>query len=119
MPNTREKLIDLRQEGEKIAYDFCVSRQECENCPYHAPNGCQEGMIADHLIANGVTVQKWIPVTERLPEEYTTVLVCGEDGVEPGRFYGKSGFWTYDQYEQDPIFAVTHWMPLPEPPKGE
>ena len=24
--------------------------------------------IADHLIANGVTIQKWIPVTERLPK---------------------------------------------------
>ena len=62
---------------------------------------------------------KWIPVTERLPEENETVLVCGEDGVEPGVFYGKSGFWTYDLYEQDPIFGVTHWMPLPQPPKGE
>ena len=26
------------------------------------------GDIADHLIANGVTVQEWISVTERLPE---------------------------------------------------
>ena len=100
MPNTREKLIELLKDGG--VRDF----------PFNA-------VLADHLIANGVTVQQWIPVTERLPEEYTTVLVCGEDGVEPGRFYGKSGFWTYDQYEQDPIFAVTHWMPLPEPPKGE
>ena len=24
---------------------------------------------ADHLIANGLTVQQWIPVTERLPDE--------------------------------------------------
>lgn len=97
MPNTREKLIELLS---NIDVEMPIT-------------------TAEYLIAGGVTVQKWIPVTERLPEEYTTVLVCGEDGVEPGRFYGKSGFWTYDQYEQDPIFAVTHWMPLPEPPKGE
>lgn len=31
--------------------------------------------IADDLIANGVTVQEWIPVTERLPEEWVDVLV--------------------------------------------
>lgn len=62
---------------------------------------------------------RWIPVTERLPEEYTTILVCGEDGVEPGNFSSKSGFWTCDAYEADLIMGVTHWMPLPEPPKGE
>ena len=31
--------------------------------------------IADHLIRNGVTVQEWIPVTERLPESQNPVLV--------------------------------------------
>ena len=25
--------------------------------------------LADFLIANGVTVQRWIPVTERLPDD--------------------------------------------------
>jgi hypothetical protein len=28
-----------------------------------------ERITADHLLANGVTVQRWIPVTERLPSE--------------------------------------------------
>ena len=31
--------------------------------------------VADHLIRNGVTVQEWIPVTERLPESQNPVLV--------------------------------------------
>lgn len=46
----REKLIALIQS----ATDGCAT--------YWA------GLIADNLIANGVTVQNWIPVTERLPE---------------------------------------------------
>ena len=34
--------------------------------------------IADNLIANGVTVQKWIPVTERLPKNEVDVLILAE-----------------------------------------
>ena len=33
------------------------------------------GKIADHLIANGVTVQKWIPVSERLPDKNDKYIV--------------------------------------------
>lgn len=74
---------------------------------------------ADHLISNGVTVQKWIPVSEP-PKEYRDkygelipFLVC-EKGTEypfRGLYDGKT--WG------DGLFSIypTHWMPLPEPPK--
>ena len=72
---------------------------------------------ADHLIANGVTVQKWIPVTERLPELSGEYLVyCGEyDGicVLYYEILKTKGKWRSNWKE------VTHWMPLPEPPKEE
>ena len=70
--------------------------------------------MADHLIANGVTIQKWIPVTERLPEEDVRVLV-----------WLGTGDITYTQIDTDRLHKkkwrrwtknVTHWMPLPEPP---
>jgi hypothetical protein len=35
---------------------------------------------AEFLIANGVTVQRWIPVTERLPEDGEQVLACTKNG---------------------------------------
>ena len=51
----------------------------CADCEFaNDIEGCvrrQKEIIADHLIANGVTVQKWIPVTERLPESENPVLV--------------------------------------------
>jgi hypothetical protein len=78
---------------------------------------CNIESLADHLIANGVTIQKWIPVTERLPEEDVRVLVwvgansCNFPVIDTDRIH--NGRWVrWDEY-------ITHWMPLPEPPKGE
>ena len=76
--------------------------------------------------ANGVTVQKWIPVTERLPDkQHDWVLATGI--LVPEDFYGvphiaelRNGEW-WDDSGDFPLIdlgvEVTHWMPLPEPPK--
>lgn len=47
------------------------------------------GELADHLIDHGVTVQEWIPVTERLPEKSGQYIVCCDDSGCP---YGE-GIW--------------------------
>ena len=81
-------------------------------------NGLNFEESADHLIANGVTVQQWIPVEERLPEEGQRVLSVKEDGyVEINCITNRTGDWFSRAY--DPSSVITHWMPLPEPPKGE
>ena len=36
----------------------------------------QAAYLADYLVKNGVTVQEWIPVNDRLPEDQEEVLVC-------------------------------------------
>ena len=63
----------------------------------------------------------WIPVSERLPEEAMLVLVWTGDG-DPGReiaigFMHKPGSWWTDNYEYE--MFVTHWRPLPDPPKED
>ena len=76
--------------------------------------------VADHLIANGVTVQQWIPVTERLPEAFVSVLVQmpGEKPFPTVRegFISKNGVWHSACFDRESD-EVTHWRPMPEPPK--
>ena len=41
--------------------------------------GWTKGEFADYLIQNGITVQEWISVKDRLPEENEYVMIwCGE-----------------------------------------
>ena len=97
-----------------------------------------EGLADDvmDIIAHGVTVQEWIPVTERLPERDKEVLLIVH-GWEDRLYYtgclhrqeaerswltgieSKASDWKIwgFSYLREPI--VTHWMPLPNPPKGE
>ena len=94
--------------------------------------------IAEHLIANGVTVQEWISVDDRLPEKDGACLVTtnGVSGLQnvKTRWFAKDGEMVdaYDLAGQKDVWylydsecgyvsinSVTHWMPLPEPPKGE
>ena len=87
-----------------------------------AVNGCSTywaGLIADYLLANGVTFAtdnhvggKWIPVTERLPEVGADILVCHKNGFVATNAWLGTHWWFKDDKN-----TITHWMPLPEPPK--
>lgn len=85
------------------------------------------GSMASILIENGVTFatnnnvgSKWIPVTERLPEADKMVLCLEKSGDCwlamwnhcDDQMWSDGDYW----YSKN---GVTHWMPLPEPPKGE
>ena len=89
-----------------------------ESARYWGSNTSEE--IADNLLDSGVMVQEWISVKDRLPEAGGYV-VCIAKRNPFSRFMPmvarieKNG-WANpitDQY----ISEVTHWMPLPEPPK--
>lgn len=80
--------------------------------------------VADYLLDSGVTVQDWIPVTESLPGNEGTYLVYTERGsVYASHFYTEkrfaSGYVREAQWSQRGTVKVTHWMPLPLPPKEE
>ena len=80
------------------------------------------GDIADHLITNGVTVQEWISVKDKVPKNsghYLVVHRNKHDGSTSTAIAAyvkcKIGEWWSNDY----VFDVTHWMSLPQPPKGE
>ena len=78
--------------------------------------------IADFLIHSGVTVQEWISVKDGLPDPFVSVLVQmpGEDPFPTVReaFISNDGIWQNAMFRREPG-EVTHWQPMPQPPKGE
>lgn len=109
----RDKLIEILYNG------FYVS-------PKDELNGTVQ-KAADYLIAHGVTLatdnnvsDKWIPVSEGLPEDSGYYLVVYQDKYNGSISIAfdmyvkcKAGEW----WENDFMRDVTHWMPLPAAPK--
>ena len=113
--DVREKLVELL---DRFVYDDWYGN----------------GDIAEKLISNGVTVQEWISVDDRLPDETGRYLAV-KKRIAPDefggnrtdivilRFFVDDGFrmpthipdWINEEINEE----VTHWMPMPELPKGE
>lgn len=69
-------------------------------------------VIADGLIAHGVTVQEWVSVEERLPEQDGKYIVYTRTGFTGlSYYYALEGAFGFERWD------ATHWMPLPQPPK--
>lgn len=96
--DVREKLVELIRETGMVENE----------------NRCK--IIAEELMQNGVTVQEWISVKDRLPtredaNETESILAINKDEKYVGR-------WVWDIVARCPT-EFTYWMPLPQPPKGE
>lgn len=60
---------------------------------------------------------RWIPVTERLPDDLQTVLVVRKDGGIYCWMYSACSptdeVWVDEYANAFSVYDVTHWMPLP------
>ena len=102
--DVREKLVELCEDLETLP---CCDTYEGQ---------------AEYLISNGVTVQEWTSVDDRLPAAGGYVVCIAKRNPFSrfmpmvARIY-KNG-WVNPITKQY-ISEVTHWMPMPQPPKGE
>ena len=127
--------MDVKEKLVEIMEDLGCNNEYCKDCEFcNDIDGCvhrQKEIIADRLIANGVTVQEWISVKDRLPDnkEHDWVLaqVVEDNGYmhipKVMEYRQLRNDWFEETYgwlsEHNGLFSVTHWMPLPNPPKGE
>ena len=123
--DVREKLIEL------LKTNACPAPFMCDPaCRYYGFGDCFPDRFADHLISNGVTVQEWVSVEDKLPPYNHNVLVYRPNMAVQilvdnyGGYYGEDDDEWHEgwkKYGKDihgkPI--ITHWAHLPQPPKGE
>ena len=126
MDELRKKLIEMIENHCAIVVADACPESSNGKCTIRECATC----LANHLIANGVTVQeskgveidqfnKWIPTSEppKEPGEYIVAQKHWSDGhleTKKGKWNGVE--WLVDGTE---CLMVSHWMPMPEPPKGE
>ena len=105
--DVREKLVEIVK---KAAYSSLPSNTE----DFHL------NMFVMNLLSHGVTVQEWISVDERLPENFISVLGYMTDAGEfpPVRECYTVGNAFFFPALGD-IHPVSHWCEMPQPPKGE
>ena len=132
----REKLVEV---SEQLRY--CAIVSDCKNCKRWdkvCENKCVDNlllMVADLIdsVAHGVTVQEWISVKDRLPKGANGKSLCEnviaylnngeiEAQVCPGWLNGDKWYLLVGDEDCHTVWgfgAVTHWKPMPQPPKGE
>ena len=118
----RERLVEL------LGGDMCKGCY-CEDCEHeNNEKSCIEHIksrMADHLISNGVTVQQWIPVSDKPQKNgyylcYVLTSSIGDNKkYEQVTLYWEDNLWLYRCNSYRMCTNVTHWMPLPQAPKGE
>ena len=116
MRDYAEQVKELR-EGAEWAKKLCA--HETAKRQSDAAGAIDE--LLDELTTIRKQLPRWISVEDELPESGERVLIMFEpfeddENISIG-WLTKSGFDCYD----DSVYffrSVTHWMPLPAPPKG-
>lgn len=110
----------------------CSVMTSCYNCPYNRNDYCVSEAVLPNALAYIQHLEaqqpKWISVKERFPEYKTAVLGYGlrsKKYSETDKFPAAHVVYTRGEDEgwftfwNNEYVAVTHWMPLPQPPEEE
>ena len=105
-------------ELDKTSYCPKCSWSVCRCEPADLPEaGASAERISSVMRSNATN--KWIKVSERLPEKTEWVLVYGDGAVATRAYVEGKGFvdWENTQSPGLSMYSITHWMHLPENPK--
>lgn len=109
MHEYEELVKDLRENHDRyFARDMQVADAIAELCREN------ESLAKCVNLASDILRKRWIPVTERLPEEMDLVLIT--DGINVMWSFRVKDFETSEFYG---MWNVTHWMPLPALPRED
>ena len=97
---------------------------DIRNCPRADYRDCSDRAMHDALALIErleAQVPKWISVEERLPPPETKIYLIASHSPD-GEQIVKTSVWAWDEIGETGDWMnwneVTHWMPLPEPPRG-
>ena len=144
--DVREKLVELLSKyfdiGDSYAYNLTrvKSAFACGTMGFDDFEEFDEETVEDiasYLIKNGVTIQEWVSVEDKLPDVVSihkgyrgtvkksirVLCVCVQ---KSGKTMVKEGYCEWYNDYQEPRWQIpgtidegTHWQYLPQPPKGE
>ena len=103
-----EKLVELLQNAKAAMKSENLSCDIARNM-----------FVVDFMMSNGVTVQEWISVNDRLPENGKESVLIALRWGEVDIGWREDGRWRSEFVNEYEDGEVTHWMPLTNPPKGE
>ena len=108
----KNKVINLIEHNDRVCH---YADERYENVVYAtAQTICK--VVAEMPAADVQPVNQWISVDDKLPDDCVEVLVYDTDcGIVIGWYDKETGDFAADFIS--PLDAVTHWQPLPEPPK--
>ncbi len=116
--------------------DTCPFSEDAKACSYErmmssAADAIEElfGIVLTYEAANDMFNPHWISVEERLPEQYNPVLVAyvgyNTNAILADMVAYRDSDSDWCWYDGDHPSGelckvkITHWMPLPEPPKED
>ena len=123
--------MDVREKLVELLNGIIDGGFKWHSYSYESGEQLNNDEIASHLIANGVTVQEWIPASEPPKKITNKVIVLCKNGYRGfGHYEDYKGKQTWYNLESGKPFTdwdledcesyeVTHWQPMPQPLKGE
>jgi len=114
-----EKMVrlvdDINRKNAGVSCGWCNETFDTKDEIKQHALTCKDNPLAQR-IAELEQERRWIPVSERLPEENVYVQVASSGDVFHAKMYLKYGEpkWVWQGYD---VEFVTHWQPKPQPPK--